>query len=306
MTNKYFSRICFLLFVAFIFLCLFGERTFAQQEDTADVRVIYTTSYPGRFAEVEVMLKNPVAIAGFDFTFTISNHELFDFHTDSICVDLDTIPVDTCTWEPESLHYQHPECYVDSIVERAVRYCYIDTVGSLISEFQIVECHGTLGDTSLPDCKSVQVLGMGQLMGDSIYIPPNPSYRTLFKLGVDVFCLPDSTDDRTVSFYTAPGGNSFLSDRQGKHVPFYYHQGELTVWWSVWGDASGDSLVDLGDVLYLVSYLYKGGLPPCVPETGDPNGDCFIDLGDVLYLLSYLYKGGVAPNPGCWYGKKEE
>ena len=306
MTNKYFGRVCFLLSVAFIFFCLFGERIFAQQEDTADVRIYYTTSYPDRFAEVEVVLKNPVAIAGFEFTITISNYELFDFHTDSIRSELDTIPVDTCTWEPESLHYQHPECYVDSIVYRAVRYCYIDTVGSLISEFEIVECHGTLGDTSLPYCKEVEILGMGQFVGDSIYIPPDPNYRTLFKLGVDVFCLPDSTDDRTVSFYMAPGGNSFLSDRQGSLVPFYYHQGDLTVWWSVWGDASGDSLVDLSDILYLISYLYKDGPVPCIPETGDPSGDCIVDLSDLLYLISYLYKGGPAPNPGCWYGKKEE
>jgi len=65
------------------------------------------------------------------------------------------------------------------------------------------------------------------------------------------------------------------------------------------GDASGDGIVDLGDLLFLVSYLYKGGSAPTPMAAGDPTGDCVVDLGDILYLVSYLYKGGAAPEPGC-------
>jgi len=61
------------------------------------------------------------------------------------------------------------------------------------------------------------------------------------------------------------------------------------------GDANGDSLVDLGDVLYEVNYLYKNGPPPVFYECGDPNTDCVVDLGDILYLVSYLYKAGPDP-----------
>jgi len=56
-------------------------------------------------------------------------------------------------------------------------------------------------------------------------------------------------------------------------------------------------LIDLGDVLYIVSYLYKGGPAPFPLEVGDADCDGDIDLGDLLYLVSYLYKGG--PAPGC-------
>jgi len=67
------------------------------------------------------------------------------------------------------------------------------------------------------------------------------------------------------------------------------------------GDADGNGIVDLGDMLLLISYLYKGGDPPVPLAAGDPNGDCVLDLGDVLYLVSYLYKGGAAPQAGCAY-----
>jgi len=61
------------------------------------------------------------------------------------------------------------------------------------------------------------------------------------------------------------------------------------------GDANGDGVIDLGDVLYIVSYLYKGGPAPDPLEVADCNCDGTIDLGDLLYLVAYLYKGGPAP-----------
>jgi hypothetical protein len=63
------------------------------------------------------------------------------------------------------------------------------------------------------------------------------------------------------------------------------------------GDANGDLEVNVGDVVYLVSYLYKGGPAPFPLEAGDANCDDILDVGDVVYLVSYLYKGG--PPPGC-------
>ncbi len=63
------------------------------------------------------------------------------------------------------------------------------------------------------------------------------------------------------------------------------------------GDANGDGIIDLEDVLYLISYLYKNGPAPDLFEAGDADCDGVLDIGDVLYLISYLYKGG--PAPGC-------
>lgn len=63
------------------------------------------------------------------------------------------------------------------------------------------------------------------------------------------------------------------------------------------GDVNADGVIDLGDVLYLINYLYKGGPAPCSLEAADADCNGVVDLGDVLYLINYLYKGG--PAPGC-------
>lgn len=257
--------------------------------DSADVAIISTSAYPGRFAKVEVLLKSPVPVAAFQFHITISNPDLINFHTDSIGVDSMITLVDTCTGPPP----HGDSCLVDSMEIFAMRYCYIDTVGSLISNFGLVYCHGDTADTSLPDCKRIKVIGFAPYNDP---IPADTSYHVLFRFGVDVLCISDTITDRTEVFYMFPGGSSFLSDQLGYLIPFRYHTGELTVWWSVPGDATGDSLVDVGDVIFLINYLFKEGPESCVSEAADANGDGIVDIGDVVYLINYLFKGGPSPN----------
>jgi hypothetical protein len=63
------------------------------------------------------------------------------------------------------------------------------------------------------------------------------------------------------------------------------------------GDVNKDETIDVGDVVYLVNYLFKTG-PACDPlAVGDANCDSVVDVGDVVYLINYLFKGG--PPPGC-------
>ena len=63
------------------------------------------------------------------------------------------------------------------------------------------------------------------------------------------------------------------------------------------GDASGDGVVDIGDVVYLINYLFKSGPAPYPLIAGDANCDGVVDVGDVIYLINYLFKGG--PVPSC-------
>jgi hypothetical protein len=63
------------------------------------------------------------------------------------------------------------------------------------------------------------------------------------------------------------------------------------------GDVNGDGVVDLGDVVYLITYLYKSGPAPDPLEAGDANCSGLVELGDIVYLISYLYKSG--PPPCC-------
>lgn len=65
------------------------------------------------------------------------------------------------------------------------------------------------------------------------------------------------------------------------------------------GDCNADGIVDLGDIMSLISYLYKNGPPPDPLCVGDVNDDGIVDFEDLLYLSNYLYKGGPAPQDGC-------
>lgn len=61
------------------------------------------------------------------------------------------------------------------------------------------------------------------------------------------------------------------------------------------GDVTGDGSIDLGDVIFLINYLYKSGSAPNPMITGDLNCDEEVELGDIVYLINYLYRGGPPP-----------
>ncbi len=61
------------------------------------------------------------------------------------------------------------------------------------------------------------------------------------------------------------------------------------------GDANGDEVIDVADVMYLINYLFLGGSEPIPWESGDVNCDGEVDIGDVTYLINYLFLGGSPP-----------
>ncbi len=66
------------------------------------------------------------------------------------------------------------------------------------------------------------------------------------------------------------------------------------------GDADGNGEIDIGDVVYLINYLYNSGpLPECNPITAcaDANQDGQVNVADVTYLINYLFIDG--PPPAC-------
>jgi formylglycine-generating enzyme required for sulfatase activity len=79
------------------------------------------------------------------------------------------------------------------------------------------------------------------------------------------------------------------------------------------GDVNGDNGLDLSDAIYLLAFLFQGGLEPepcpggggaglgqggvTVSGNGDVNGDNGLDLSDAIYLLAFLFQGGPAPEP---------
>ncbi|MFH1373724.1 MAG: dockerin type I repeat-containing protein [bacterium] len=62
------------------------------------------------------------------------------------------------------------------------------------------------------------------------------------------------------------------------------------------GDVDGDGAEpNVGDLTYLVNYLFVGGSPPPVIEAADVDRSGEINVGDLTYLVAYLFTGGSAP-----------
>ena len=63
------------------------------------------------------------------------------------------------------------------------------------------------------------------------------------------------------------------------------------------GDVDYSGACDVGDLTYLVAYLFQGGPEPLCIEAADVDGSSGIDVGDLTYLVAYLFQGGPAPPP---------
>ena len=61
------------------------------------------------------------------------------------------------------------------------------------------------------------------------------------------------------------------------------------------GDVDGSSNVDISDVVFLISYIFSGGLPPIPLARGDVNCGSGVDISDAVFLISYIFNGGSAP-----------
>ncbi|MGB7062151.1 MAG: cohesin domain-containing protein [Candidatus Zixiibacteriota bacterium] len=61
------------------------------------------------------------------------------------------------------------------------------------------------------------------------------------------------------------------------------------------GDDNGDGIVDVGDVVHEVCYLFRNGPAPSPRAAGDVNCDGIENVGDIVYKVSYLYRGGPPP-----------
>jgi hypothetical protein len=62
------------------------------------------------------------------------------------------------------------------------------------------------------------------------------------------------------------------------------------------GDITKDGRVDMGDIVYLIGYLYRAGPAPNPLSLGDANCDGSDNLEDVIFLINYVFRGGPAPS----------
>jgi hypothetical protein len=61
------------------------------------------------------------------------------------------------------------------------------------------------------------------------------------------------------------------------------------------GDANDDGMTALGDAVYLIAYIFKGGDGPICNDEGDANGDGDVNIGDAVHLIAYVFHHGSDP-----------
>jgi len=79
------------------------------------------------------------------------------------------------------------------------------------------------------------------------------------------------------------------------YMPSFY-AGAIVIRDVVRGDANHDNDLNVGDPVYIVNHVFKGGPAPITIESGDANRDFIIDVGDAVYLINYIFKNGPPPN----------
>ena len=63
------------------------------------------------------------------------------------------------------------------------------------------------------------------------------------------------------------------------------------------GDGNDDGTFDIADAVAILSYLFAGGVVPCI-DAADANDDGAIDIADAIAILSHLFGGaGDLPPP---------
>ncbi|MBN4076097.1 SBBP repeat-containing protein [Gemmatimonas aurantiaca] len=61
------------------------------------------------------------------------------------------------------------------------------------------------------------------------------------------------------------------------------------------GDSDHNGLVSIGDVTFVIAYVFSSGLSPVCSDEADANGSGAITIADVTYLISRIFSGGAAP-----------
>ena len=131
----------------------------------------------------------------------------------------------------------------------------------------------------------------------NVHIKDNLAYVSA--LGLYVLDIGDPTSPTLVTYYSTPAAcmDVFVDE------PYVLaaEQTSLLVFEASFlkpGDVNWDREVDIGDVVYLINYLFMSGAEPPNPNLADVNCDCQIDIGDMVYLINYLFLGGSAPQFG--------
>lgn len=66
------------------------------------------------------------------------------------------------------------------------------------------------------------------------------------------------------------------------------------------GDLDKSGQVSSADIIFLVNYLFKGGVPPLSLALADVNRNCRSSVSDAVTIVNYVFRNGKRLEYGCW------
>ncbi|MFH2037399.1 MAG: dockerin type I domain-containing protein, partial [Candidatus Zixiibacteriota bacterium] len=132
---------------------------------------------------------------------------------------------------------------------------------------------------------------------DSVYIDqPIPGPYDIEIIGVD----PDPPPGSVYGVGILIDGSNVCAVAEAISVVSYgasdsYNYEVEEDWHYLNADADGNQKLNILDITFLISYLYKGGPAPYPLNSGDANCNLVINILDITYLIAYLYKDGPPP-----------
>jgi len=144
------------------------------------------------------------------------------------------------------------------------------------------------------DGQSPDTLQLGGISINNQLTPGPLEHMISFHVSAD---LPyDAT--RTLCFdsvYIPPSGDFIFVSLDGDAiVPDIISPRCWPVTWFC-GDANRDLQLNIGDAVYIIHYIFRGGPAPSPINSGDGNGDGSINVADAVYLINHIFQGGPAP-----------
>lgn len=194
---------------------------------------------------------------------------------------------------------------IGSMTDKALWYLYQYYGGEGYSRYYL-DVYNIMGDPSLDlwtmAAESLQAVfphfintGTGSVtlaLSSSDSLPVSGALVCLYK-GDEVFQTDYTDPSGQLTLYPSPLTSGVMNVTVTAHNFLPVLDSILVS--SERGDVTGDGEINLGDLVFIINYLYKNGPAPNPMARADVNCDGKTDLGDLVYLINYLYKGGPAP-----------
>ncbi|MEZ5359499.1 MAG: hypothetical protein R3F48_11820 [Candidatus Zixiibacteriota bacterium] len=110
---------------------------------------------------------------------------------------------------------------------------------------------------------------------------------------VNLAYTPEETE-----FADINGGIIGLDGQQFDTSTVFIENGLIKIEYRVCGDANINDVLDIGDAIYLINYIFRSGPAPLTPFLGDVDCDDRTNIVDVVELINIIFRNKI--HGSCW------